>query len=135
MISVVSLSVIDLDIPVRAHDLRELLRRARVRVKRGNMVDDLLRRFADELPDGDAVLVPRLRLARLPRAPERADHRAGTRKPKLDAVLDPEDLRLANLPPPPVQFFFLNASPTGLMRHSVSHCSASLGWFDLTWST
>ena len=51
---------------------------------------------------------------------------------KLDAVLDPEDLRLANLPPPPVQFFFLNASPTGLMRHSVSHCSASLGWFDLT---
>ena len=104
MISVVSLSVIDLDIPFRAHVLRDLLRRARVRVKRGNMVDDLLRQFADELPDGDAVL-------------------------------DPEDLRLANLPPPPVQFFFLNASPTGLMRHSVSHCSASLGWFDLTWST
>ena len=115
MISVVSLSVIDLDIPVRAHDLRELLRRARVRVKRGNMVDDLLRRFADELPDGDAVLVPRHRLARLPRAPERADHRAGTRKPKLDAVLDPEDLRLANLPPPPVQFFFLdNVAKSGM---------------------
>ena len=86
MTSVVSLPVIGLDMPVRAHDLRELLR-------------------------------------------------AGTREPKLDAVLGPEDLRLASLPPPPGRCFFLDASPTGLMRHSVPHCSASLGWFDLTWST
>ena len=127
MIAVVSLAVVDLDVPVRAHDFRKLLRRARIRIKRRDMIDDLLRRFADDLADRDAVLVPRLGPARLPRPPERADHRAPAGESELDAVLNAEDPRLADLPSPPVQLFFFDEPATGLMRQSVSHCSASLG--------
>jgi len=132
VIAVVTFAVVDLDIPVRAHDFRELLRSARIRVERGDVVDDLLRRLADELANRDAVPVPRLGLARLPRLAARANYRASTGKPDLDSILDPEDPRLADLQPSAVQLFFLKVSTLGLMRQSVSHCSASLGWLDFT---
>ncbi len=135
VVAVVAPAVVRLDVPVRPHDLRELLRAPRVGAERRDVPGDLLRRLADLLADVAAALVLLPRPPRLPHLAVRSDDCPRAGEPRVHRVYGAVHLRLADFQATPVQLFFFKAPTRGRMRDSSPHCFRSPFWFFFTWST